>query len=258
MIDDRQVIEALRTDPTGDGLDPDRVIAGARRRRTRNRVVGAAATAAAAVVAASAVVVTGIPTGSDPTPAATPTPTPTPTSSLSTGTEQPWPAVQGTAPVDWVPLGPVGPKPIGRIPRGRWVELMNNMWFVTTGTSWCLSYTSGTPTEVPKPSECRGTIGNRNLVKGTIGMPGSNRQVVSVYDGDLRRVVYTIDNRYVEAKLYRMDAVPGWTVAVGQLPGDVMGALESVFAYDKRGKLVAKLTKVEMATKPLNDPLHPR
>ena len=257
MIDEHQVIDALRSNPAGDGLDPDRVIAGARRRRTRNRISAVAAAAAIGVVAVAMVSSTGVVNSSDPAPATSPQKTPSPTP-LSTGTKQPWPAVQGTAPVDWVPLGLVGPKPIGRIPRGRWVELMNNIWFVTTGTSWCLSNTSGTPTEVPKPSECIGTVGNRNLVKGTIGMPGSNRQVISVYEGELRRVVYTIDNRYIEAKLYRMDAVPGWTVAAGQLPGDVMGALESVFAYDKRGKLVAKLTKVEMGTAPLNDPLHPR
>ncbi len=64
MIDERQVIEILRDDRvTAPGLDPDRVIQGARRRRTRRNTGAVVASAAVAGVAVAGYLVADRPGG---------------------------------------------------------------------------------------------------------------------------------------------------------------------------------------------------
>lgn len=266
MIDEDQVIEALGSEPAGDGLDPDRVIAGAHRRRTRHRLAGAASVIAAVTAVACFVALggLGITAGDGPvsrtSTAGTP-PTGSPSPSLSLSTE---PAPYGFDPYQppktfaWKPYGAVGARPIGRIPANRWVQILPDYWLATVGTSVCRVGPTRNPGPLPKPSECIPTIGNTNFVKGLHNMSSLGRWTTSVFEGDLRRVLYTAYDGFIEATLYRFDAIPGWMLAAGRLPDSLEPPAQSVFGYDAKNRLRAKFTAVDSYPKPINDPLHQR
>lgn len=268
MNDDRQVIDALRQDRfDARTLDPDQVMAGARRRRRRHRAAtGLASTAVTGVAITAFAVANGI--GG---PAATTQPQVAgaggPSAPATTTTAESTPVKPG--PVrSWVPGGAVGAKPIGTIPASGKVEIADEYWFETKGTRWCTTRKDGS--QLIEPFGCRGTVGNSNLgddgrlsnYQGS-GTADGRRVVSSVFrrEGE-RRVLYTHGNTYYEAKLYRLAGVPGWMMAVATIPAEKDGSKRrpttpdvAVFGYDAGGKLVNRFPDVKDGG-PKTDPLH--
>lgn len=259
MIDERQVIDILRDDrfDTEPGLHPDRVIAGARRRRTRHRIAsGSAAAAVAGVAVIGLAVANGIGpdadapvTGSGPSSGTTAPATP----SVVTATKDRLPP--STTP-KWRPGGAVGALPIGRIPRSGRVEIADRYWFETKGTQWCITASEPeAPDGTIQPFGCRGTVGNTNITPSLSGLQSSGSRVSSVFAGNLRRVLYTVGDRYYEARLYRLDGVPGWMVSAAALP--VGKHAEAVFGYNAAGELVGRFPTAQDGG-PRTDPLQSR
>lgn len=255
MIDERQVIDILRDDSfaTQPGLLPDRVIEGARRRRTRHRVAsGLAAAAVAGVAAVGVVAANGIGPAVDAPAAGSGSPTTASVTPSGKTTSRQTPSAKP----EWRPGGAVGALPIGRIPRSGKVEIAEGRWFETVGTQWCITASDpDSPSGTIQPFGCRGTVGNTNLSPGLSGMQISGRYVSSVFDGNLRRVLYAAGDRYYEARLYRLDGVPGWMVAAASLPTGK--SADAVFGYDAKGRLVAQFPGPRDGG-PRTDPLHPR
>lgn len=256
------------------GLNPARVIAGAKRRRSRSRAATAITSVAVASVAIGGlfgvggrdepqVAGFGGPSGIAPNePSARPT-----TDDLrgnlvpSAQTSQPIPRPRSK----WTAGGPIGAQPIGTIPVSGRVEIAAKYWFETRGTKWCISETSKSPAEADAPFGCRGTIGNANIGDGRVpGIQSSSdangqKVVTSVFRGDARRVIYTDGSKFYEAKLYRLAAVPGWMLAVASYKrptGDKVNIVDSyVFTYDDRGKVVAQFPTARDGGGPKTDPL---
>lgn len=259
MIDEQQVIDILAGDGYDrSGLDPDVVIAGARHRRSRKRLTAAASVAAALV--AGFVAIGGLGTNSSGGPVGRAT-SPTPSASVPVLATAPQPygfdPYQPPKAIEWKPFGRIGAQPVGRIPANRWVQILPDQWLATSGTSVC--QTSGAhPGPLPKPAECRGTIGNRNYVSGLHNMATLGHNATSVFEGSMHRVIYAAYDGYVEAKLYRFDAIPGWMLAAARLPDELEPPAQSVFGYDEKNRLRARFTVVDSYPKPINDPLHQR
>ena len=271
MIDERQVIDILGDDRhSSPGLDPDLVMAGARRRRTRNLAgTGLASVAVAGIAVAGVVVagglgpgpapgeagqppVAGSSTGSSTGPSTGPTATPTAQPSRRVVGKDSSKQTPGGR-VDWKRGGTVGARPIGTIPRSGRVEIADRYWFETKGAAWCITKVEpAAPSGTIQPFGCRGTIGNTNLAPGLSSMQSSGSYVSSVFDGDLRRVLYAAGDRYYEARLYRLAAAPGWMVAVAQLPAGQPAT--AVFGYDRDGELAGRFPSVADGG-PRNDPL---
>jgi hypothetical protein len=86
---------------------------------------------------------------------------------------------------------------------------------------------------------------------GTARVPGiqtsidadGHKVVTSVFRSDAPRVIYTDGDKYYEAKLDRLAAVPGWMMSVARYehPEENVPAVPDtyVFAYDADGRLVA-------------------
>jgi hypothetical protein len=246
------------------GLDPARVIAGAKRRRSRNLAMTAIASVAVAAVAVGGSMAAGAGGGEpqvagfgSPSGAVSSTPSvPTqPKASASPSAPGVVPSTQFSQPIpgprsSWTAGGPIGAKPIGTIPAGGKVEIAAKYWFETRGTKWCITESDDSPSGTNEPFGCRGTVGNANIGDGRVpGIQASNdanghKVVTSVFRGDARRAIYTDGDKFYEAKLYRIAAVPGWMMAVAsyeQPKGDSTGISDaSVFVYDAGGKVSAQ------------------
>jgi hypothetical protein len=256
MNDNEQIIEMLREHcaPTS-GLDARVVLAGAKRRRTRRRLaVGAAMVATMAVAATGVVTINGLTSsraGQQLQVAGQGGPTAGPTAGPTTRHQIPQPA-RTTPPHRWKPGGPIGAHSIGTIPASGKVKVAEKYWFETKGTRWCA--TSWEDGNYNQPFGCRGTVGNTNLGDETAPSMQENGSkargtiiINSVFrSSDAYRVIYTdnIHGTYYEGKVYRLQGIPGWTLAIGVLPwrgpklDDSMRDAKGVFVYDKDGNLI--------------------
>lgn len=196
-------------------LDPDRVLAGARRRRRRrNALTGAASLGVAAVTVASFALAGAIGPGED-------------------------------APV----AGQIAAAPPVIADR-TWYRLFEGRWIHTSGTSWRI----GDPPGTKEWTGVANTLTRKDLARGWVG-PGSggrgdSMQTEAFVKGDVRRVVLQVEGdsgvfRH-EAKVYRLAGVPGWVLAYAEYPApgpvDSHGAVGKLYvgldAYDAAGRRV--------------------
>lgn len=272
--------QALRdlADDNTPGLDPARVMAGAKRRRSRNLAMTAIASVGVASVAIGGFLAAGAdggqsqvagPGGPSGIASAAAQSTPHRPSVSSTPRRDVVPSTKSTQPIpkprsNWTPGGPIGAKPIGTIPATGKVEIAAMYWFETRGTKWCITEADDSPSDTNEPFGCRGTVGNANIGDGrSPGIQSSadtdgNKVVTSVFRGNARRVIYTDGDKFYEAKLYRLAAVSGWQMSVASYepPKDDNSPSQDmyVFAYDAEDKLVAQFPSANDGG-PKTDPL---
>ncbi|ADB31517.1 hypothetical protein Kfla_2443 [Kribbella flavida DSM 17836] len=198
-FDDAELEQAFRRlEAESVSLDSATVVAGGRRRRVRHRIAvgGAAAAATVAVVAGTVAIVPS-----------------------DRGTE---PAIaQQPVTVDAVEAAPV---PV--IAANQWFKVSAHRWFRHDRTRWQATGAPASETwvhaAVVKAAErSRGWVG-----PATSGV-GRNLESSMLIRGEVQRAVYTVKGDHGtfkhEARVYRLAAMPGWTLAHAEYgaPGPV-------------------------------------
>lgn len=139
------------------------------------------------------------------------------------------------------------PAGIGTIPANRRVEIATKYWFETKGSYWRITRQDGGG--IVTQVGWRQTVGNRNIGDGrhpglrttSAAVPGQ-AVVSSVFRADAHRVRYRIDNRWHEAKVYRLAGIPGWVLSVAEFrprDNELASMAQAVYAYDAKGRLIA-------------------